>query len=271
MKHLFLEMRRGAARAHRLAAGAAGLLAWALPWHLAAQTTPAPDSAGLAAAVTAARQPLAQATQAETRLLSGTEYVNYSRPNSLGNQFFQSAIAQPASLVYDGLPFAAVPLLYDLKLDQLVMPDPVHATNLKLLAEKVQTFTLGGHQFVRLVSTDTTAKATFPTGFYDLLLPGGARGATLLARRTKREVQEPVAGRLEFQYEEKTRLLVQQNNVLTEVSNLKDILALLPEQRAALQKFGRSNHLKFKGDSCEESVVALLRYYNTLVPAGTGR
>jgi hypothetical protein len=235
-----------------------------------AQATTATDSS-VALAVAAARRPLGQATQAESRLLSGTEYVNYSRPNSVGHQFFQSAIAQPGSLTYDGFGFGAVPLLYDLKLDQLVMPDPTRGTNLKLLAEKVQTFTINGHQFVRLVAADTTAKAAFPTGFYDLLLPSSERGAALLARRTKREVQEPVAGRLEFQYEEKTRLLIQQSGALTEVDNLKDVLSLLPEHKAELQKFARSNHLKFKGDDRETAIIALLRYYNTLVPAGVAR
>jgi len=234
--------------------------------HAGAQIIVASDSS-LALAAAAARRPYSQATQAESRLLNGTEYINYSRPNSVGHQFFQSTIAQLGSLTYDGLTFTAVPLLYDLKLDQVVMPDPTHATSLKLLAEKVQAFTIGGHQFVRLVSVDTTTKAAFPTGFYDLLLAGTGRGVSLLARRTKREVQEPVAGHLEFQYEEKTQLLVQQNGSLTEADNLKDFLTLLPEHKAALQKFGRNNHLQFKGTSREASATALLRYYNTLVLA----
>jgi hypothetical protein len=230
-----------------------------------AQVVASADSS-MQAALAWARQPYTQATLAETRLLSGTEYINYSRPNSVGHQFFQSNIAQAGSILYDGQLFTGVPMFYDLKLDQVVVPDLARNTSQRLLAEKIAGFNLGGHQFVRLVSADTTSRATVPTGFYDVLLAGSPSGAALLARRTKRDVEEPVNGRLVFTYEQKDQLLLRRNNTLTLIDNLKSILAALPEQRAALQKFARSNRLKFRGEHQEEAATALLRYYNTLGP-----
>ncbi len=231
----------------------------------AAQVVASADSS-VRAAVATARQPYAQATQAEARLLSGTEYVNYSRPNSVGHQFFQSNIAQTGSVFYDGQLFADVPLLYDLKLDQVVMPDLARNTSRRLTAEKVASFDLGGHQFVRIVAADTMAKSAAPTGFYDVLLAGPAGGTSLLARRTKRDVEEPVNGHLQFTYEQKDQLLVLKNDTFTPVDKLKSFLAALPEQRVALQKFARSNRLKFKDWRREADAAALLRYYNTLAP-----
>lgn len=186
---------------------------------------PAPIQAALALA----RQPYTQATQAEARLRSGTEYVNYSRPNSVGHQFFQSNIAQAGSLLYDGQLFTGVAMLYDLKLDQVVVPDQARNTSRRLLAEKVARFDLGGHQFIRLVAADTTARSVAPTGFYDVLLAGNPGGASLLARRTKRDVEEPTNGRLVFTYEQKDQLLLRQHNTFTAIDNLKSILAALPE------------------------------------------
>lgn len=231
------------------------------PWQAAAQAFVKADSLALASAVALARQPYTLATQAEARLVSGTEYVNYSRPNASGHQFFQSATAQPASLDFDGQLFTDVPLLYDLKRDKVLMPLEGRNATVQLLAEKVRAFAFGGHQFVRIVSADTAAAAAVPTGYYDLLLAGNS---SLLARRTKREVQESTAGHLVFSYEEKTRLFVQRSGTLSEVATLKNILGVLPEHKAELQKFARSNHLRFNDEHREESAIALLRYYNTL-------
>jgi hypothetical protein len=241
------------------------LLALFSAYSARAQAVASADSS-VQAAVAAARQPYTQATQAEARLLSGTEYVNYSRPNSLGHQFFQSNIAQTGTIFYDGQRFVGVPLLYDLKLGQVVVPDPARNTSRRLIAEKVASFALGGHQFVRLVARDTATKADAPTGFYDVLLAGKAGGASLLARRIKRDVEEPVGGRIVFTYEETDQLLVRKNDAFLPVNNLKSILKALPEQRGALQKYARSNHLKFKDAQREDAATALLRYYNTLVP-----
>ena len=240
-----------------------GLLA--ASYSAAAQLVASADSS-LRTALALARQPHAQATQAEARLLSGTEYVNYSRPNGVGHQFFASNIAQTGSIRYDGQLFTDVPLLYDLKLDQVVVPDLARNTSRRLLAEKIARFEVGGHQFVRVVSADTAARSAVPTGFYDLLLAGRPGGASLLARRTKRGVEEPVGGHLVFTYEQKDQLLLRQNDQFTPVDNLKSILAALPRQRAALQKFARGNQLKFKGEQREQAATALLRYYNTLEP-----
>lgn len=239
--------------------------ALALLYRTAAQAVASADSSALVAAVAAARASHTRATRPESRLLSGTEYVNYTRPNTVGHQFFQSAIAQPGGILYDGEYFAAAPLLYDLNLDQVVLLAPERDASLQLLAEKVGAFSIGGHQFVRFVSPDTTAGVAMPTGFYDLLLAGSGRGVSLLARRTKRSAQEPVAGHLVFEYQESSRLFVQKGNSFTAVGNLQSILSLLPEQKAGLQKFARSNRLKIKGDGREDATAALLRYYNTLV------
>jgi hypothetical protein len=263
-KQLFTGLCLFSGRTCRVAAAAVLLVAWATPWRAAAQAGASADSVSLALVVAAAKRLSTQTQQPEARLLSGTEYVNYSRPNSTGHQFFQSSIAQPGSINFDGQLFTDVPLLYDLRRDKVLTPLPGRETNLQLLAEKATSFTLGGHQFVRLVAADTTA--AMPTGFYDLLLASEKQGVLLLARRTKRETQEPVAGHLAFGYEEKSRLFLQKGTVFTEVTTLKQILQALPERKADLQKFARSNHLRFNDEHREEAATAVLRYYNTLVP-----
>lgn len=232
-----------------------------------AQGRPAPAGGPDSVALAAARQPYQQAVQAESRLLNGTEYVSTVRPGSQGFPFFDSAIAQPATIRYDGQVFTAVPLLYDIQRDQVVLPLPDRDLRLQLLAEKVESFTLGSHHFVRRTPADTLrSTGGLRAGFYDLLLPGGGAKVALLARYTKRERQEPSGGRLAFVLDEKKQLYLQQGTSYAEVSSLRDLQRLLPAHQAELQQYARAQRLKFRNNSQEAAAVALLTYYNTLLP-----
>ncbi len=191
------------------------------------------------------------------RLLSGTEYLDYTLGNTIGNQFYLSNIAQRGSVYYDGRYFTKVPLLYDLKLDQLILADTARNVKLRLINERIAFFILGGNRFVplRAESPDT------PAGFYQLLLDGRAR---LLARRSKRVAEEIVQQHLSFVYKETGRLFIQTEGKLTEVTKLSSLLVILADHKAELQKFSRSNRLKFSASERELSATRLVAYYNSL-------
>ena len=238
--------------------GAALLLAVSSYSAKAQQLAPA-DSA-TAAAVRAATQRYNAATQADSRLLSGTEYRNRTRPYVQGSQFFPVSEVQPGSLRYDGFAYAAVPMRYDCQLDQLVVQPPGRAISLQLVPEKVTAFTLAGHQFVRL-TTDSVANPQVRTGFYDLLVDGPAR---LLARHRKKSYERPTPAGMEGHFEQTTRYVVQHRDAYYPVTRLKDVLAAFPDQKAALQKFARKQHLNFGEGLRQYSLTALVGYYNTL-------
>lgn len=192
------------------------------------------------------------------RLVSGTEYLDYTPSNTIGNQFFLNNTAQPGSVYYDERYFTDVPLLYDLKLDQLILADTVHNVKLRLINERVAFFQLDGRHFVR-VQADSAAEA--PNGFYQVLLDGHVR---LLARRSKKVAEEIVQQHLSFIYKETSRLFTQQNGKLTEITKLGSLLTVLADHKPELQKFVRSNKLKFSGSERELSATRLVDYYNTL-------
>ncbi len=191
------------------------------------------------------------------RLLSGTEYLDYTPGNTIGNQFYLTNIAQRGSVYYDGRYFTKVPLLYDLKLDQLILADTVRNVKLRLINERVTFFTLGEHRFVPL----RTDSPETPSGFYQLLLDGRAR---LLARRSKRVAEEIVQQHLSFVYKETGRLFIQTEGKLTEITKLGSLLEILADHKTELQKFSRSNKLKFSNSERELSATRLVAYYNSL-------
>jgi hypothetical protein len=239
---------------------AACLLVLLIPRQAKAQTTTQADSISVTAAVATASQQYEYAVQPESGLYNGPEYVNYTQPGTIGHQFFQQAEAQMGTITYSGATYQHVPLSYDLALDKVVLTYPNQAATMALVSEKVRDFTLGSHQFVRL-ATDSTAKGELPTGFYEVLLAGPV---SLLARHTKRVNQTIVQQNLRLEFRQTDKLFAKSANASSEITSLKNLLALLPAHKTDAQQYARSHKLSFSTAERQESALSLLRYYYTL-------
>lgn len=244
----------------KLLYGIAGWLAWAAPQQASAQATASTDSAAIAAAVVAATQQYTKAVRPESLLFNGPEYVNRTTPGTIGHPFFGSAEPQLGTAVYQGGHFAGVPLSYDIVLDQVVMTYPNQAVTIVLVPEKLTAFSLGSHQFVRVLG-DSATKNVVPTGFYEVLQDGPV---SLLARHTKRTQQTTVQQNLQVKLEPLDKLVARTNRAAAEVTSLKNLLALLPAHQAEVQRYARAQKLRFGAAQREASALSALRYYYTL-------
>lgn len=240
--------------------GIAGWLALAGSCRAQAQAAATADSVAVMAAVGAATQQYTRSVRPESILFNGPEYVNHTQPGIIGNQFFLSAEPQLGTVTYHDGHFQAVPLSYDLTLDQLVMTYPNQAVTITLVAEKVAAFSLGAHQFVRVVGDSATA-ATLATGFYEVLVPGQV---SLLVRHTKRLQQTTVQQNLRQEFKPTDRLFIRAPRAAAEVTNLKSLLAALPAHQAEVQRYARQQRLSFGNGQREASALSALRYYYTL-------
>lgn len=228
----------------------------------AAQALAAADSAVVAASVAAATRTYASSLGTEAVLYDGAEYVDYTVPGTRGHQFWGGPEAQPGSVVYRGGRFAGLPMRYDLVRDQPVLLYPGQAVAIMLVPEKVESFTLSGHRFVRLVG-DSLSAGALPTGFYELLADGPVQ---LLARHSKRVFQAIISQALTLEYRQTDALYVRTTTATAEVSGLKKLLALLPDHQAEVQRYARQQQLSFAPASRAESAERLLRYYYSLRP-----
>lgn len=238
--------------------GCAWLLGLAAPHQAAAQAVA--DSSTLAAATAAARQVYARTVRPESSLFNGPEYVDNTKPGTIGHQFFLENTPQVGTVVYRQGSFQDVPLRYDLVLDQVVMTYPGQTAVITLVPVYIKSFTLGQHQFARLVADSTTGRI-MPTGFYEVLLPGPV---SLLARHTKRVQQAFVQQNLRFELRQTDQLFVRTASAAAEVSSLKNLLALLPAHKTEAQRYARQHHLRFAAAQREASALEVLRYYYTL-------
>ena len=234
------------------------LLGLAAPRQAYAQA--AADSSALATATAAARQAYARTVRPESALFNGPEYVDNTKPGTIGHQFFLENTPQAGTVEYRQGTFQDVPLRYDIVLDQVVMTYPGQTGVITLVPTYLTTFSLGSHQFARLVADSTTGRV-LPTGFYEVLLPGPV---SLLARHSKRVEQAFMQQTLRFEFRQTDQLFVRTASAAAEVSSLKNLLALLPAHKTEAQRYARQHHLRFAAAQREASALEVLRYYYSL-------
>jgi hypothetical protein len=235
------------------------ILCTLVPYRAVAQSIANSDSLVVAAAVAAATQRYVQQVQPESVLFNGPEYVNRNLPSTIGHQYFGSADPQPGTITYRGAHFQGVPLNYDLALDQVVLSYPGQVATVQLVPEEITAFSLGSHQFVRLLA-DSAAKAA-PTGFYEVLLAGPV---SLLSRHTKRVERTTIQQNLRLEFRQSDQLFVRTASTVVPVDNLKDILVVLPAHKTEVQRYARQQQLRFSSAQREASFLSALRYYASL-------
>ncbi|MCB2408655.1 hypothetical protein [Hymenobacter lucidus] len=221
-----------------------------------------PDSSFLALASAKMASLQLEDPDNSSHLYNGAEYVHYERmyTHVEGHQFFQTTELQPGDIYYDGALYHNIPLLYDIKLDQVVLKFPKSPLQLKLVNEKLMSFTVNQHTFVRLVG-DNTAKAAVPTGFYDVRLEGKTR---VLARRIKKANETITTTGVELSFDEADKFYVEKGGVVYPISGKGAFVAVLEDKKKELRKYISTQKLKFTKEQQEASFIKLAQYYNTL-------
>ncbi|WP_181308102.1 hypothetical protein [Rufibacter sp. XAAS-G3-1] len=200
-----------------------------------------------------------QATQTESHLFNGPQYVDYRRQMREGHQFFLQDAAATGNVHYDGASYDQVPMLYDLVKDEVI----IMRNNLlmqKLVSEKVASFELNGHRFVRHVAPQSADSSSLPTGFYDVLHDGTSK---MLVKRQK-QMEEKVEDKFLIEiYSHRDKFFLGKEKTFYQVRSKKSVYQLLKDKKKELKKYARSNKLRFRKQR-EEGILALITYYDTL-------
>ena len=189
------------------------------------------------------------------RLYNGYEYVGYD-PRIRGHSFFEDNNWQNGSVLFDGRAYSAVPMLYDIVRDVVVIE---HGAGFRMTmrSDQVKTFSLLNHTFVRL--SDTTSQG-FRTGFYDLLYDGPTQ---LLARRTKTILINPSVTSGFGEFDAKAMYYIHKGNHYYPVKNKKTLLAVLTDHKQELVSYARKQKIRFRPDP-EPAILALTQQYDKL-------
>lgn len=179
----------------------------------------------------------------QAMIYNGTEYISY--PPFTGNAWFADQGIGEGTIVYDGIPYQHLSMLYDIIRDQVVISN-ADGNLIALAGDKISSFALAGHHFIHTSS-----------GFYELLCPGDL---AILAKRSK-IIEESINGLdLHRTVTEKDRYFALKGGVFYSLGNLSSLLTLLKDKKKEIARFLRENNIR-KNDK-EKAMIAAAGFYN---------
>ncbi|WP_114778430.1 hypothetical protein [Botryobacter ruber] len=179
-------------------------------------------------------------------------------PGILGHAYFGSEEWLPGTIWYEGVALERTPLRYDLVRDEVTLP-PVEpdapALKLRLISEKVDSFKILEHTFVRLNEQDG-----LPAGFYERLHDGKTK---VFARREKYIFKETTYQRVAERFLTENRYYLYKNKQYHPVKNQKGVLKVLKDRKKALENFIHKENLDFR-NNFEQALLQVVAYYDSL-------
>ncbi len=223
--------------------------------------TLSPDAAYLQQAVQQLTTTYRNARGGHAHLYNGTEYVSSDKYHLIGHPDFMVDTLVTGAVLYDGSLYENIPMLYDMREDELVIHN--YNTNLKirLVKDKIEHFTLNGHTFQKY-EKDSIAEAPLESGFYDVLQQGSVN---LIVKRIKNISETATTRGLNGEYLYATKFFIQKNGRYYPVKSKSSVFKVLAGNKSQLQKQLRANKLKFRRNR-EEAIQTMVQYYNANPP-----
>jgi hypothetical protein len=202
-----------------------------------------------------------KAIGSQSRLYNGPSYeLITTNSYDIGNAYFKDTTALfNGSVIYDGIQYTNVPLLYDTYQDLLVSRMYNSAFLYSLLSELVVEFDLPDHHFIRISPGNASKLVT--SGFYEELYRGKL---VLLAKHTK-AIQKGTRGYgvLQVTYYAKHNYYLKKGGQYVEVNSKGAFLDVLKDKKKELKKYLKDNNINF-GDNPEQAMTVLANYYDKI-------
>jgi hypothetical protein len=189
------------------------------------------------------------------QIYHGREFIRNGQKAN-GYPFYESDNLLIGSVFYQGTIYPGQNVYYNLVSDELITNNFPHNAFIVLSPEKVDSFVIGHHVFVPLVSDKSNHLEK--DGYYDQLYAGEPG---LYAKREKRLVVG--SGSEETKYIQHDDYFIKLKNVFYAVDGKSELLDVLKDEEDVLKKYIRANKLNFKKD-LESSLVLTTAYYSQL-------
>ncbi|MFD0795169.1 hypothetical protein ACFQZX_16220 [Mucilaginibacter litoreus] len=197
----------------------------------------------------------------QSRLYNGPEYTFYD-PLIKGNAYYNEAPKfEPGAVMYDGVLYSDVPLLYDLNKDCLAVLLLNKTNMIRLIDQRVAYFDLLGHHFKRIDLNND--KSIITPGFYDVIY--GSDKLEILAKRRKEILtKSTLASTFESYFNPQINYFIKLNGIYKSINSKSALLSVFKDRKKDLEQYIKSNNLNFDDSQKERSMVQVAAYYDQL-------
>jgi hypothetical protein len=192
---------------------------------------------------------------------NGSQYPGYTVSFADGHPYFKVNALSKGSILYDGVKFEEVALLYDEVADCVVLQDSTH--RIQLVNEKLKKFSILDDHFERIEIPEKlhNNKVNIATGFYQILVAGKVN----LYKKEVKHIIEKYSNNNELSilFEVSTFYYIKKDGLFFEVPNKKSIYSILGENAKELIQFAKKEHLNFSNEK-NMMLTSLVNHYNKI-------
>ncbi|MBL7876795.1 MAG: hypothetical protein JNL53_14100 [Cyclobacteriaceae bacterium] len=211
------------------------------------------DSIRRQTAIHAAIRLYDQTIQENSRLYNGHEFIDpFVRSQLDGHPYFVTDEWQSGNIHYDGQYYESVTLKYDLFQDIVLVEHPTSHREIELISEKIQSFGIAEHFFVRLQSPSE--------GFYDQIYTGDLK---IYSKRYKLTQDNLTTKTKTIEFLPKEKLYILKKDTYYQVSSKSSVLKVLVERKSELKKLLDEENISFKRNK-EFALQRMGSYYDQL-------
>lgn len=188
-------------------------------------------------------------------LYNGIRYVVFPYPLE-GHAFWRTPGASIGDIVYDGLSYKNVRLLYELISDAVVIN--MDTEYVQLHGDLVNKFSILGHLFIN-ISKDSADTFSLSPGFYDLLYNGTK--IKVLGKYSKNIQEEDIMNEKKHVVHTKDKYYMKIGGKYEAVDNEHSVIRLFDNEEVT--QFIKKNGINFKSNK-DSALVNIAAYYEQL-------
>ncbi len=192
----------------------------------------------------------------QARLYQGVLHIGYSH-KIIGHAYYPENEWNNGTVVYDGITYTNVSMMYDIYQDQLIIQH-FHRLMMQLHKEKVKEFTFNNRRFF-LFQVDTLQKLPFSTGFYEDLYKGKIQ---LIAKRQK-IMEETITDVVEQRLLLKNYFYINRNQTWYAVKTYRDLTGVLKEKAKEIRQYLKKNKVKYRKDR-ERAILLAVQHFDAI-------
>jgi len=194
----------------------------------------------------------------QSPLLNGSLYAEYEFTFREGSPYFLTEKFTAGSVVYNGVLYNGIPLLYDDLRGLLISKNQV--IWLQLINRRVDAFSIANHYFVRF-EANSSQNGLPATGYYEVLYAGRSQ----ILKQSFKKIREVLAGNegvVRF-VDETDDYYIKTGNTYQRVKSKSELLDILADHQKELQRMIKKNKLNFRKDK-ENAMVQSAEYYDQI-------
>lgn len=229
-----------------------------LPYYIVIAQPPAIDSTTYSQALAYAKNTYLAFMGAEAPIYNGPLHKHLNYNLSEGSQYFLPVQSPEATVVYNGIVYTNISLLFDVLNNKLIATNPENNKAFEVFTNQVSYFELGKHRFVNLQNSPSKK---MPAAFYEIHFEGQKSGVYEIHQKTLNEELGEKYKRYEI--EDNSIFYVKKDGEYYRVDKKKNLYQIYENHQTELKLFVKNNDInlsKING----ENLIKIAAYFDTL-------